>query len=141
MGFMKRHVSAIEAGESDDREPNSYELVDGTFPTINTRITKSPFASPSSSKRDGEDKQDLDEKSVEKENRMSKKERQEAFDKIGLGDTGYIKINEAEWEDFLEFKPGMPKLITKLHNPKRMGHIGNRPSKKISKIFSDNDGW
>ncbi|KAK3825522.1 MAG: P-loop containing nucleoside triphosphate hydrolase protein [Benniella sp.] len=142
MGFMKHHVSAIESGESDAREPNSYELVDGTFPTINTRITKSPFASSSSSKRDDEDKQDLDEKSVEKENRMSRKERQEAFDKIGLGDTtGHIKINESEWEDFMEFKPGLPKLITKLHNPKRMGHTGNRPSKKISKIFSDNDGW
>ncbi|KAF9999687.1 hypothetical protein BGZ65_004994, partial [Modicella reniformis] len=136
MGFMKDRV--IGNGEEDVRQqPHEYELVDGTFPTINTRITKSPFASTG---QDDEHEQDFDEV-VHKKDYMSRKERQEAFEeKSGLGETKYAKIDEADWEDFLEFKPGMPKLIAKLHNPKRLGHTGNRPSKKMSKIFSDNDG-
>lgn len=142
MGFMKHYIPAIEGGEETVRQPHEYELVDGSFPTINTRITKSPFASPSTSNRDSESEKDLDGDAIQKEKQMTRKERQEAFEEeIGLGDTEFIKVNEEEWEDFMEFKPGLPKLIAKLHSPKRMGHIGNRPSKKISKIFSDNDGW
>ena len=142
MGFMKNRLPALDNGAEGEnervRELHEYELVDGTFPTINTRITKSPFASSSSALEDDEDEY----AQAEKKPYMSRKQRQEAFEEeIGLSETEYIKINEAEWEDFMEFKPGMPKLIEKLHSPKRMGHVGNRPSKKISKIFSDNDGW
>ncbi|KAF9963774.1 hypothetical protein BGZ70_007189 [Mortierella alpina] len=137
MGFMKQRAGTIENGEEGDAgQNNNYELVDGTFPTINTRITKNPFAS-SKDFIPGDEQEDS-----RMEPRISRKERQEAFEKeIGLPDTEYIKINEAEWEDFIDFKPGMSKLIEKLHSPKRMGHAGNRPSKKTSKIFSDNDGW
>ncbi|KAG0301413.1 hypothetical protein BGZ98_008393 [Dissophora globulifera] len=156
MGFMKHRIPAIEDGHSGNeveymRQPHEYELVDGTFPTINTRITKSPFMSPSSSSlttSDGEEDEEQDTsyqhdgQTAGQSQQVSRKKRQEEFEQeIGLGDTEYIKVNEAEWEDFLEFKPGMPKLIEKLHSPKRMGHIGNRPSKKVSKIYSDNDGW
>ncbi|KAF9573113.1 hypothetical protein EC968_008962 [Mortierella alpina] len=142
MGFMKQRSPTIEngvAGEADQN--NNYELVDGTFPTINTRITKNPFAASKDSVP-GDEQEDGRIESDRGQPRISRKERQEAFEKeIGLPDTEYIKINEAEWEDFMDFKPGMPKLIEKLHSPKRMGHSGNRPSKKTSKIFSDNDGW
>ncbi|KAF9361042.1 hypothetical protein BGX26_006364 [Mortierella sp. AD094] len=152
MGFMKHRVPAIENGEEDTRQPHEYELVDGTFPTINTRITKSPYASTTSSTDDDEEDIDIDgeteSRTQKKKNDdddqpyISRKKRQEAFEeKIGLADTEYIKINEEEWEDFIEFKPGMPKLIEKLHSPKRLGHIGNRPSKKLAKIYSHNDGW
>ncbi|KAG0207807.1 hypothetical protein BGX28_001053 [Mortierella sp. GBA30] len=150
MGFMKQHATEIENGEVGTNEMSDYELVDGTFPTINTRITKSPFLTPltgpslsSSSLSDLDDAEEQqDEIQDHAETRVSRKKRQEAFEhEIGLAETEYIKINEAEWEDFIEFKPGMPKLIEKLHSPKRMGYYGNRPSKKTSKIFSDNDGW
>ncbi|KAF9278965.1 hypothetical protein BGZ68_008215 [Mortierella alpina] len=143
MGFMKQRSPPIENGEDegDLDQNNNYELVDGTFPTINTRITKNPFA-PSKGSIPGDEQEDDRLESDRGQTRISRKERQEAFEKeIGLPDTEYIKINEAEWEDFIDFKPGMPKLIEKLHSPKRMGHSGNRPSKKTSKIFSDNDGW
>ncbi|KAF9905410.1 hypothetical protein EC991_001707 [Linnemannia zychae] len=147
MGFMKHRLPVLENGEEAVRQEHEYELVDGSFPTVNTRITRSHIntAAPS----DELDEAEFDEgvrKSYQKETgqdtRISRKKRQEAFEeKIGLAETEYIKINEAEWEDFIEFKPGMPKLIEKLHSPKRMGHFGNRPSKKTSKIFSNNDGW
>ncbi|KAF9951857.1 hypothetical protein BGZ72_006709 [Mortierella alpina] len=141
MGFMKQRGATIENGEEGDSDQNNnYELVDGTFPTINTRITKNPFASKEVIPGDEQEDSRLD---LDRgQTRISRKERQEAFEKeIGLPDTEYIKINEAEWEDFIDFKPGMSKLIEKLHSPKRMGHSGNRPSKKTSKIFSDNEGW
>ncbi|KAF9189253.1 hypothetical protein BGZ51_008199 [Haplosporangium sp. Z 767] len=146
MGFMKERVPAIENGEASDHQLDEYVLVDGTMPTINTRITKSPFALPKESDEhyDGthDEYQQQDQMREHGESRMSRKKRQEMFEeKIGLKETEYIKINEADWEDYIEFKPGMPKLIEKLHNPKRLGHVGNRPSKKTSKIFSDNDGW
>ncbi|KAG0021450.1 hypothetical protein BGZ80_002367 [Entomortierella chlamydospora] len=148
MGFMKQHVPAIENGEEEIiRQPHEYELVDGTFPTINTRITKSPYASTTSSTDDDEEDIGMESRTGRKkydddQPHLSRKKRQEAFEeKIGLADTEYIKINEEEWEDFIEFKPGMPKLIERLHNPKRLGHIGNRPSKKLAKIYSHNDGW
>ncbi|KAF9943350.1 hypothetical protein BGZ67_000029 [Mortierella alpina] len=143
MGFMKQRSATIENGREGDSDQNhSYELVDGTFPTINTRITKNPFASSKESIL-GDEQEDSRMESDREQPRISRKERQEAFEKeIGLPDTEYIKINEAEWEDFIDFdKPGMSKLIEKLHSPKRMGHSGNRPSKKTTKIFSDNDGW
>ncbi|KAG0274732.1 hypothetical protein BGZ95_009515 [Linnemannia exigua] len=149
MGFMKHRLPALENGEEATRQEHEYELVDGSFPTVNTRITRSHInnADRSTDELDEEEfgegvDQGLDQREPEQQSRMSRKKRQEAFEeKIGLPETEYIKINEAEWEDFIEFKPGMPKLIEKLHSPKRMGHFGNRPSKKTSKIFSNNDGW
>ncbi|KAF8962510.1 hypothetical protein BGZ46_001156 [Entomortierella lignicola] len=149
MGFMKHRVPAIENGGEEEegiRQPHEYELVDGTFPTINTRITKSPFASKDTTFEDDEDEIIEGETRAQQQKNeqpyMSRKKRQEAFEeKIGLADTEYIKINEEDWEDFIEFKPGMPKLIEKLHNPKRLGQVGNRASKKLAKIYSDNDGW
>ncbi|KAF9169362.1 hypothetical protein BGX21_010477 [Mortierella sp. AD011] len=148
MGFMKHRIPAIENGEEEIiRQPHEYELVDGTFPTINTRITKSPYASTTSSTDDDEEDIGMESRTGKKkydddQPRFSRKKRQEAFEEeIGLADIEYIKINEEEWEDFIEFKPGMPKLIERLHNPKRLGHIGNRPSKKLAKIYSHNDGW
>ncbi|KAF9114457.1 hypothetical protein BGX27_010768 [Mortierella sp. AM989] len=146
MGFMKHRVPSIENGEENIRQPHEYELVDGTFPTINTRITKSPFASISSNEGEEDDldveTEVLKQKKKQDQPFISRKKRQEAFvEEIGLADTEYVKVNEDDWEDFIEFKPGMPKLIEKLHNPKRLGQVGNRPSKKLSKIFSDNDGW
>ncbi|KAG0215759.1 hypothetical protein BGX33_000869 [Mortierella sp. NVP41] len=144
MGFMKHRLPALEDGQEPMiRREHEYELVDGTFPTVNTRITKSHLGNASSlGEFDDEiEGSGLDQKEAG-ESRMSRKKRQEEFEeRIGLPETEYIKINEAEWEDFIEFKPGMPKLIEKLHSPKRMGHFGNRPSKKTSKIFSNNDGW
>ncbi|KAI1315438.1 hypothetical protein EDD11_000771 [Mortierella claussenii] len=147
MGFMKYRIPALEDGHQQIRQAHEYELVDGTFPTVNTRITKSPFLS-STGESDSMDEQeattegDRQEQKKPHESFQSRKERQSAFEeRIGLAETEYIKINEAEWEDFIEFKPGMPKLIEKLHSPKRMGHVGNRPNKKMSKIYSDNDGW
>ncbi|KAF9198308.1 hypothetical protein BGZ49_000891 [Haplosporangium sp. Z 27] len=150
MGFMKHRVPAIGNGDGEEeesiRQPHEYELVDGTFPTINTRITKSPFASKDTTFEDDEDEIIEGETRAQQQKNeqpyMSRKKRQEAFEeKIGLADTEYIKINEEDWEDFIEFKPGMPKLIEKLHNPKRLGQVGNRASKKLAKIYSDNDGW
>ncbi|KAF8941793.1 hypothetical protein BGZ47_007185 [Haplosporangium gracile] len=148
MGFMKHRLPALENGEESIRQEHEYELVDGTFPTVNTRITRSHINTAAASSDElehdefgDEVKQELDQGEAGK-SQMSRKKRQEAFEeRIGLPETEYIKINEAEWEDFIEFKPGMPKLIEKLHSPKRMGHFGNRPSKKTSKIFSNNDGW
>ncbi|KAF9144025.1 hypothetical protein BG015_000233 [Linnemannia schmuckeri] len=148
MGFMKHRLPALENGEESIRQEHEYELVDGTFPTVNTRITRSHINTAAASSDElehdefgDEVEQELDQKEAGK-SQMSRKNRQEAFEeRIGLPETEYIKINEAEWEDFIEFKPGMPKLIEKLHSPKRMGHFGNRPSKKTSKIFSNNDGW
>lgn len=146
MGFMKHRLPALENGEEPIRQEHEYELVDGTFPTVNTRITRSHIKTTSSEDLDYDEfgdefEQGLVQKAI-REDHMSRKKRQEAFEEsIGLPETEYIKINEAEWEDFIEFKPGMPKLIEKLHSPKRMGHFGNRPSKKTTKIFSNNDGW
>lgn len=149
MGFMKHRLPTLENGEEPIRQEHEYELVDGTFPTVNTRITRSHINNAATGSSDDlehdefgdEFEQELDQREAG-QSRMSRKKRQEAFEeRIGLSETEYIKINEAEWEDFIEFKPGMPKLIEKLHSPKRMGHFGNRPSKKTSKIFSNNDGW
>ncbi|KAF9538286.1 hypothetical protein EC957_006963 [Mortierella hygrophila] len=149
MGFMKHRLPSLENGEEPIRQKHEYELVDGTFPTVNTRITRSHITTATIDSSDelehdefgDEVEQGLDQKESG-QSWLSRKKRQEAFEeKIGLSETEYIKINEAEWEDFIEFKPGMPKLIEKLHSPKRMGHFGNRPSKKTSKIFSNNDGW
>ncbi|KAF9435539.1 hypothetical protein BGZ76_006101 [Entomortierella beljakovae] len=138
MGFMKYQGSIVE-GEGEEqlvvRQPHEYELVDGTFPTINTRITKSPYASSSSLPSEGEEiDQDLDSDNnrqmEQKQSYISRKKRQEEFEeRVGLADTEYVKVNEDDWEDFMEFKPGMPKLIEKLHNPKRLGQVGNRPRK------------
>ncbi|KAF9915339.1 hypothetical protein FBU30_002051 [Linnemannia zychae] len=143
MGFMKHRLPALEIGGEAPRQEHEYELVDGTFPTVNTRITKSYInKTPLSDEEGFEDVTERDQEQSEGQSHLSRKKRQEAFEeRIGLTNTEYIKINESEWEDYMEFKPKMSKLIEKLHNPKRMGHFGNRPSKKTSKIFSDNDGW
>jgi len=138
MGFMKHRTGLLEDGQESDE--STLELVDGTFPTINTRITKRP----SLSAQFEEDDEEFHESELrdERQAKLSRKQRQEAFEaRTDVPETEFIQINEAEWEDFVEFKPGMPKLIEKLHSPKRMGHFGNRPSKKTSKIFSNNDGW
>jgi len=144
MGFMKNRPLSIEEGGEGaalGNEAERYELVDGTFPTINTRITRQKTAGAA---LDDEDQelldQDLDDPTNLKP--LSRKKRQEEFEaRVGLPETEYIQINESEWEDFIDFKPGMPKIIEKLHSPQRMGHFGNRPSKKTVKIYSDNDGW
>lgn len=150
MGFMKHRLPALENGEESIRQEHEYELVDGTFPTVNTRITRSHISAAAAGSSDellehdqfGDEVEQGSDQREFGQSRISRKKRQEAFEeRIGLPETEYIKINEAEWEDFIEFKPGMPKLIEKLHSPKRMGHFGNRPSKKTSKIFSNNDGW
>ncbi|KAF9979374.1 hypothetical protein BGZ73_000068 [Actinomortierella ambigua] len=52
------------------------------------------------------------------------------------------QLHEVDWEDYMDFKPGKAKkMIEKLHHPRRLGQTGNRASKKLDKIFSDNDGW
>jgi ATP-dependent RNA helicase MSS116 len=143
MGFMKHRTGLLEDGQESESHEATLELVDGTFPTINTRITKSHSSLSARSEQEDEEEEDFHDTRSEQDNqRMSRKQRQEAFEaRTDVPETEYIQINEAEWEDFIEFKPGMPKLIEKLHSPKRMGHFGNRPSKKTSKIFSNNDGW
>ncbi|KAG0054992.1 hypothetical protein BGZ83_009867 [Gryganskiella cystojenkinii] len=146
MGFMKSRPLILEDGATESSEAtnqqHSHELVDGTFPTV--RISKKG----STQKDDDEDEDLLDRDltdptaSPKQQPALSRKKRQEAFEaRVQLPETEYIQINEDEWEDFIEFKPGMPKIIEKLHSPKRMGHFGNRPSKKTVKIYSDNDGW
>ncbi|KAG0038188.1 hypothetical protein BGZ82_000869 [Podila clonocystis] len=137
MGFMKHRTGFLEDGQESEDHETTLELVDGTFPTINTRITKSPSSLGARSEQEDEEEEDFnDTRSEQDKQRMSRKQRQEAFEaRTDVPETEYIQINEAEWEDFIEFKPGMPKLIEKLHSPKRMGHFGNRPSKKTSKIF------
>lgn len=138
MGFMKHRTGLLEDGQESDE--STLELVDGTFPTINTRITKSPLGA----RYEEEEDEELHESELrdDRQEKLSRKQRQEAFEaRTDVPETEFIQINEAEWDDFIEFKPGMPKLIEKLHSPKRMGHFGNRPSKKTSKIFSNNDGW
>ncbi|KAF9919009.1 hypothetical protein BX616_002978 [Lobosporangium transversale] len=149
MGFANSCNPVVGGSVDSSQQGRSFELVDGTFPIVNTQTVGKSCISSSTSpidlSEDGEnernEKQKVESQSII-ETRFSRKKRQEAFiDRIGLGDTEYIKINEAEWEDFIEFKPSTSRLIEKLHNPKRMGHVGNRPSKKISKIFSNNDGW
>ncbi|KAF9415103.1 hypothetical protein BGZ94_000191 [Podila epigama] len=153
MGFMKDRtaIGQLEGGQDDQAHDDGWatmELVDGTFPTVNTRITRNGLSSSKIGDQGYSDDVDDDEEEggdhgkVKESVSGSRKERREAFEaRTDVPETEYIKINEAEWEDFIEFKPGMPKLIEKLHSPKRMGHFGNRPSKKTSKIFSNNDGW
>ncbi|KAG0346283.1 hypothetical protein BG004_001991 [Podila humilis] len=139
MGFMKYRTGLEEDDGQllDGEEALSMELVDGTFPAINARITKTSLLSPST--RD--DKEEVEGESMKPvmnnyERTMSRKQKRMAFEaRTDVPETEYIQINEDEWEDFIEFKPGMPKLIEKLHSPKRLGHFGDRPSKKISKIF------
>ncbi|KAF9584832.1 hypothetical protein BGW38_005009, partial [Lunasporangiospora selenospora] len=118
MGFMR----------SQDENTEDGQLVDGTY---SRRPTRDSIV-------------DMDtEETIPVESRLSRKERQEAFaQEVGLSDTEYVKVNEEDWEDFMELKTDkVPKLIERLHSPKRLGHFGNRPSKKFSKIFSNNDGW
>ncbi|KAG0245227.1 hypothetical protein BGW41_002696 [Actinomortierella wolfii] len=128
MGFLKSTNSISE-------DTTEVELVDGT-----KRVVISGEAQV------GED--EFWQEDLARENPLTRKERQaaieEKYDLPELFENERMlgQLNEGDWEDYMEFKPGKAKkLIEKLHHPRRLGHTGNRPSKKLDKIFSDNDGW
>ncbi|KAG0268350.1 hypothetical protein DFQ27_006973 [Actinomortierella ambigua] len=129
MGFLKPSLS--DAGDVAE-----VELVDGS-----KRIAQF--------EEDEEDESELwQEDMVREERSLTRKERQavieEKYNLPELFESERMlgQLHEKDWDDYMEFKPGKAKMmVEKLHHPRRLGQIGNRPSKKMDKIFSDNDGW